>query len=53
MVDDSFLILFNAHHEETTFTIPPKRFGTRWELELTTADSGPAGVVCPARPGGR
>jgi glycogen operon protein len=44
VVDDSFLILFNAHHEETTFTIPPKRFGTRWELELTTADpeAGPA-----------
>ncbi len=40
VVDDSFLILFNAHHEETSFTIPPKRFGARWELELTTADSG-------------
>jgi glycogen operon protein len=40
VVDDSFLILFNAHHEETAFTIPPKRFGTHWELELTTADPG-------------
>jgi glycogen operon protein len=44
VVDDSFLILFNADHEETSFTIPPKRFGARWEFELTTADSdtGPA-----------
>jgi len=38
VVDDSFIVLFNAHHQDTTFTLPPKRFGTRWSLVLTTAD---------------
>ena len=38
VVDDSFLILFNAHHEEAVFTLPPRRFGTRWTLELSTSD---------------
>ena len=38
MIDDSFLILFNAHHEEAVFTLPPRRFGTRWTLELSTSD---------------
>jgi glycogen operon protein len=36
--DDSFLILFNAHHEDSVFTLPPRRFGTRWTLDLTTSD---------------
>jgi isoamylase len=38
VVDDSFLILFNAHHEEAVFTLPPRRFGTRWQLVLSTSD---------------
>ena len=25
--DDSFLLLFNAHHEDVTFTLPARRFG--------------------------
>jgi glycogen operon protein len=36
--DDSFLMLFNAYHEDVTFTLPTRRFGDRWELELTTAE---------------
>ena len=36
MRDDSFLLLFNAHHEEITFRLPARRFGTRWEVELAT-----------------
>jgi glycogen operon protein len=49
--DDSFLLLFNAHHEDVTFTLPTRRFGDRWELELTTADpEGESGLlVAPAR----
>ena len=27
--DDSFLLLFNAHHEDMTFTLPARRFGGR------------------------
>jgi isoamylase len=38
IVDDSFLLLLNSHHEPVTFTLPTRRFGLRWELELSTAD---------------
>jgi isoamylase len=34
---DSFLVLFNAHHEDTVFRLPAARFGGRWNVELTTA----------------
>jgi isoamylase len=36
--DDSFLLLFNAHHEPVTFRLPPRRFGARWALELSTLE---------------
>jgi glycogen operon protein len=36
--DDSFLLLFNASPEEHTFTLPNRRFGTNWMLELRTDD---------------
>jgi isoamylase len=36
--DDSFLLLFNASPEECTFTVPNRRFGTNWALELRTDD---------------
>jgi isoamylase len=36
--DESFLVLFNAHHEPVTFQLPARRFGARWKLELSTAD---------------
>lgn len=42
IIDDSFLILFNAHHEPITFTIPAYR-ETAWELVLDTASE--AGFV--------
>ncbi len=38
IVDDSFLLLINAHHEDVTFTLPARRYGERWALELSTAD---------------
>ena len=40
--DDSFLVLFNAHHEDVVFKLPTRRFGDRWELELSTADPNAA-----------
>jgi glycogen operon protein len=51
--DDSFLLLFNAHHEDVTFTLPTRRFGATWSLVLTTADpSVDEGLlVAPARTG--
>jgi glycogen operon protein len=38
VVDSSFLILFNAHHEACEFTLPPRRFGRLWEVRLSTAE---------------
>jgi isoamylase len=38
IVDNSFLLLFNAHHEDCQFTLPNRRFGKTWSLELSTAD---------------
>jgi glycogen operon protein len=51
VLDDSFIVLFNAHHEQVTFTLPPRRFGARWALELTTADpdAGPESYAARAR----
>ena len=34
---DSFLVLFNAHHEDQVFHLPAQRFGRQWAVELTTA----------------
>jgi len=36
IVDDSFLLLFNAHFERVDFTLPARRLGVRWEVELAT-----------------
>jgi glycogen operon protein len=38
IADESFLLLFNAHHEPVTFVLPTRRFGARWKLELSTAE---------------
>ncbi|HEX7582943.1 MAG TPA: hypothetical protein VF321_07630, partial [Gaiellaceae bacterium] len=45
IVDDSFLLLFNAHFESVTFTLPTRRFGARWALELSTGDGVPEGPI--------
>jgi glycogen operon protein len=34
--DESFLLLFNAHYEDISFRLPARRFGSRWEVELST-----------------
>jgi len=51
VVDDSFIVLFNAWRESVTFTLPPVRFGRRWAHELSTVDPGlpPNGTTLPAR----
>jgi isoamylase len=40
IVDDSFVLLFNAHHEDVRFTLPPARFGATWTCELRTDAPG-------------
>jgi glycogen operon protein len=46
MFDDSFLLVFNAHFEPVVFTLPTRRFGSRWQVELATGDApeGPLGA---------
>jgi isoamylase len=43
IVDDSFLLLFNAHFEQVTFTLPTRRFGARWQVEMATGADVPDG----------
>jgi isoamylase len=38
IVDDSFLLLFNAFSEDRVFMLPRRRFGAQWDLELSTGD---------------
>jgi isoamylase len=51
VIDDTFLILFNAHHEAVAFTLPAVSYGRRWAHELSTAepDEPPGAAVYPAR----
>jgi isoamylase len=36
--DDSFLLMFNAHHEPLTFVVPPESYGRSWRVQLNTVD---------------
>ncbi|OJY45495.1 glycogen debranching protein GlgX [Pseudonocardia sp. 73-21] len=38
IVDDSFMLLFNAHHEDQTFVLPDESYGKGWKTALDTAD---------------
>jgi isoamylase len=40
IVDDSFLVLFNAHYESIPFTLPGAEWGKRWIRVLDTAGGG-------------
>ncbi|MCK9928225.1 glycogen debranching protein GlgX [Frankia sp. Mgl5] len=39
IIDDSFLLFFNAHHEPIQFRVPPVDFGTTWEIIVDTRSS--------------
>ena len=42
VVDDSFVLCFNAHHEPIEFRLPPEQFGQSWTIVVDTAtDVGP------------
>ncbi len=36
MIDDSFVLCFNAHHEPIEFTLPSKEFCGSWRLVVYT-----------------
>ncbi len=38
VIDDSFLILFNAHYEDLEFSVPSAEYGEWWSVVLDTAD---------------
>jgi glycogen operon protein len=38
ITDDSFLLLINAHHQSTMFTLPDQAYGRTWEIVVDTAD---------------
>ncbi|MFC5998216.1 glycogen debranching protein GlgX [Quadrisphaera sp. GCM10027208] len=48
IVDDSFLILFNAAPEAIEFRVPPEEFGAEWTVVLDTDDSLAEGEKLPA-----
>jgi isoamylase len=43
---DSFLLLFNAESKPVVFTLPARRLGARWSVELATGEApeGPLGA---------
>jgi glycogen operon protein len=51
VIDDTFLILFNAWEGQIEFTLPAVSFGRRWTHELSTAEPEvePNAAVYPAR----
>ena len=49
VIDDSFYIIFNAFHETLEYTLPPKKYGNKWQVEVTTADKkADSKIVFPA-----
>lgn len=53
VVDNSFYIIFNAHYEPLNFTVPPKKYGTKWIKIVDThanfiSETGP--VYRPGQP---
>ena len=37
IIDDNFFLIFNAHHDQLTFKLPPLKFGRKWSKVLDTA----------------
>ena len=46
IVDDSFLVLFNAHYEAIDFQVPDVSYGPAWDTVLDTAAAPRSGAVC-------
>ncbi|MDO4913836.1 MAG: glycogen debranching protein GlgX, partial [Bifidobacteriaceae bacterium] len=43
MIDNDFLLIFNAHYESLDFTLPNENYGRKWQLIIDTAN--PKGPV--------
>jgi glycogen operon protein len=49
IVDDSFLLLFNAHHEDLEFALPPEEYGAAWNVVIDTSGIDVAAQVHAAQ----
>jgi isoamylase len=53
VIDDSFVLCFNAHYEPIDFVLPPDRFGPAWVPVIdTAADPNAEGEPKPVASGG-
>ena len=53
VVDDSFLLMFNAHYEDIDFTVPGADFGDEWEVVVDTTQARGVREDAPPVPSGR
>jgi isoamylase len=42
LTDDTFLLLFNAHHDDVTFALPSRAFGRQWVTDIDSAETSAA-----------
>jgi isoamylase len=49
ILDDSFLLLFNAHFEDVEFKLPNHSFGSEWLVALNTGDPAEGATSTPRR----
>ncbi|HEY3671734.1 MAG TPA: glycogen debranching protein GlgX [Acidimicrobiia bacterium] len=47
--DDSLIMLFNARYEAIDLVLPPRRFGARWQVDLSTTSAEAEGREYTAR----
>jgi glycogen operon protein len=48
LLDDTLLIMLNAHHEQVAFVMPEAGKRTRWQLEIDTGKPDLAPEACSA-----
>ena len=51
VVDDSFVMAFNAHSEDIEFVLPPSEFGAAWRLRVDTGALGSELSADPVKAG--
>ncbi len=49
VVDDSFIVLVNAHLDAVDVVLPARRFGARWTVELSSAQPEALGTTYASR----
>jgi glycogen operon protein len=52
IVDDSFLILLNSHHEPVEFTLPGRAYADAWQVAVDTATGAETADETEVKAGG-